>query len=310
MSELIMITGGTGLIGTNLKNRLELQGEEVVSLSSKDDLRDPTTAKNIFDNYKPKIVYHLAAKVGGIYANNNYKPEFYSDNILINTNVINNCVLSKVEHVFAMGTGCAYPKRLVGSLLKEEDFLDGIPEPTNDAYAYAKRGMLVHLQALNENNLINYTYCLPANIYGAYDNFHPMNSHVVPGLIRRFCESIEQGKDSINIWGDGSAKRDFLYIEDCITAMILLCNKRYNGVVNVSTGILTSINTLAEEIKKASNFNGRISWDTTFPTGQTSRLFDTAKINKLGWTHKTSLGEGIANTVNWFKKYKCDIRER
>jgi len=310
-NDRILITGGTGLIGTNLNNALREQGYESNAIgSSQYDLRDLTAVKLAFTEYKPTVVFHLAAKVGGIFANNTYKADFYSDNVLINTHVVNESINHGVEYMFAMGTGCAYPKRLEGSVLLEKDFLDGVPEITNDAYAYAKRGLLVHLEALAENEQINYTYCLPANIYGAHDNYHPTHSHVVPGLIRRFCEAKDDSLSEVKIWGDGSAKRDFLYIDDCVAAMILLAEKGLSGPVNIATGELTSIADLAVAIKQASKFSGNIEHNLSFPTGQKERLFDLERIKSIGWEAKHSLEDGLEKTVEWFEKNKNNIRER
>ena len=256
------------------------------------------------------MVYHLAAKVGGIFANSNYKADFYSDNVLINTNVVNACAASKVRYIFAMGTGCAYPKRLESETLHEKDFLDGIPEVTNDAYAYAKRGLLVHLQALNESTGLSFVYCLPANIYGPHDNYHPKNSHVVPGLIRRFCDAVDQKIPTVAIWGDGSARRDFLYIDDCIDAMLLLADREAQGVYNVSTSILTSIRELAEEIRVASAYQGKVEFDPSQPAGQMQRIFDTTKMDQLGWKPKVSFKDGIRKTVDWFRANRSSVRER
>lgn len=309
-NDRVLITGGTGLIGTNLHNQLIQEGFESNAISSQYDLRDPQMAKKAFDDFKPTLVFHLAARVGGIYANSNYKADFYSDNVLINTHVINECVRNQIKYVFAMGTGCAYPKRLEGNVLKEESFLDGIPEVTNDAYAYAKRGLLVHLNALFEAGVLNYCYCLPANIYGPHDNFHPTHSHVVPGLIRRFCEAKTHKQENVTIWGDGSAKRDFLYIDDCIDAMVLLTKQGFCGPINVATGQLTSINELAVAIKESCHFEGQIEHDMSYPTGQRERLFDMSKMKALEWKPKHSLKEGVQKTVVWFTNAKGNFSER
>jgi len=309
-SDRILITGGTGLIGANLVARLEQQGFELKSLSSQEDLRSRSITKNIFHNFKPTIVFHLAAKVGGILANSSYKSDFYSDNVLINTNVVNSSIENNVEYIFAMGTGCAYPKRLEKNILKEEDFLDGIPEFTNDAYAYAKRGLLVHLKALSDEKKINYVYCLPANIYGPNDNFHPKNSHVVPGLIRRFCDAVKDNQKEVFIWGDGTAKRDFMYIDDCIDAILLLTENHCQGTYNVSSQVLTSIKELAFIIKEATEFKGKIRFDENKPAGQMQRMFDNSRINSLGWKHKIDINLGIKQTVKWFMDNPNLIRER
>ena len=306
----ILVTGSSGLIGANLVKRLESLGYEVKGLDSKNDLRLASNAYKLFNDYKPNIVFHLAAKVGGIHANANFKADFYSDNILINTNVVNACIKNKVEYIFAMGTGCAYPKRLENSTLFEKDFLDGIPEVTNDAYAYAKRGLLVHLKSLEESGLIKYTYCLPANIYGPYDNFHPLNSHVVPGLIRRFSDAIDNNLNEIFIWGDGTAKRDFLFIDDCIDAMIKLAEVNYPGTVNVSSKSLTSIKVLAEIISKETNFKGLIKYDQTKLSGQSQRIMDSSKMNELGWDPKINIQQGIKKTISWFVENRSLIREK
>lgn len=308
--EKILITGASGLVGANLINSLKNSGYEVLGLDSKNDLRVASIADKIFSDFKPSIVFHLAAKVGGIHANANYKADFYSDNVLINTNVVNSCIKNDVEYIFAMGTGCAYPKRLENQILFEKDFLDGIPEVTNDAYAYAKRGLLVHLKSLEESEIIKYTYCLPANIYGPYDNFHPLNSHVVPGLIRRFSDANDNKQNEIFIWGDGSAKRDFLFIDDCINAIIKLAEIKFSGTVNVSSKLLTSIKDLAETISKVTSFKGLIKYDNTKLSGQSQRIMDSSKMNQLGWEPKIELYEGIEKTVSWFSENRSLIREK
>ncbi len=309
-NEKILITGASGLVGANLLNSLTNCGYEVLGIDSKNDLRVGSIADKIFNDFKPSIVFHLAAKVGGIHANANFKADFYSDNVLINTNVVNACIKNNVGYIFAMGTGCAYPKRLENQILLEKDFLDGIPEFTNDAYAYAKRGLLVHLKSLEESELIKYTYCLPANIYGPYDNFHPLNSHVVPGLIRRFYDAKNDNKNEIFIWGDGSAKRDFLFIDDCIDAIIKLAEIKLSGPVNVSSKTLTSIKDLAEKISEVTKFQGLIKYDKTKLSGQSQRIMDSSKMNQLGWDPKIDLYKGLEKTVSWFSENRSSIREK
>ena len=309
-SDRILVTGGTGLIGTNLTSRLRALGYEVLATGSERDLRSQSVVEKLFLQFRPTVVYHLAAKVGGIFANSNYKVDFYTDNVLINTHVVSACAAGDVRYVFAMGTGCAYPKRLESETLHEADFLDGVPEVTNDAYAYAKRGLLVHLQALAESRQLPYVYCLPANIYGPHDNYHPKNSHVVPGLIRRFCDAVESDAPEVAIWGDGSARRDFLYIDDCLDAMLLLTESGEQGVVNVATTKLTSVLELAFAVKDASGFSGNVTFDTSLPAGQMQRMFDSSKMTRLGWSPKTGFADGIARTVDWFRSHRAEVRER
>ena len=306
----ILVTGGSGLIGRNLVERLRRDGHEVVSTGSERDLRDASVAHALLREVRPDVVFHLAARVGGIYANSTQKPGFYRDNVLINTHLVDAAVDAEVGYVFAMGTGCAYPKRLEGEILREDDFMDGIPEGTNDAYAYAKRGMLVHLDAHAEHGALEYCYCLPANIYGPHDNFHPDHSHVVAGLIRRFVDSRDASAPEVSIWGDGSAMRDFLYIEDCIDAMLHILEHRFCGTINVATGEQTTIRTLAETIGAASGYPGAITYDTSMPAGQLRREFDASRIRSMGWGPRHALDEGITKTVAWFEANRDQVRER
>ena len=305
-----LVTGATGLIGRNLVARLEAMGADVVGVGSEHDLRDASVANDLLRKVRPTVVYHLAARVGGIYANSTQKSGFYLDNTLINTHLVEAAAGVGVEYVFAMGTGCAYPKRLEGEVLYEETYLDGIPEPTNDAYAYAKRGMLVHLAALRDEAALDFCFCIPANIYGAHDNFHPKHSHVVPALVRRFVEATDDGLPTVAIWGGGSAKRDFLYIQDCIDAMILIAEARFSGPVNIGTGKLTTIRELAETIGSVSGFPGQIVYDTSMPEGQSERVFAFDKIHGLGWEPRTQLRDGLAETTSWFRDNRSAVRER
>jgi GDP-L-fucose synthase len=308
-SDRILVTGASGLIGSNLVNRLRNEGHEVICCTSTTDLRDTSVTSRFFADVNPSIVFHLAAKVGGIHANSSYKSEFYYDNIMINTNVVKSSVDVGVDYFFAMGTGCAYPKRLEQSILSESDYLDGIPEPTNDAYAYAKRCLLVHLQSLPFNTM-NYTFCIPANIYGPFDNFDPLNSHVVPGLINRFFEAKTFDYEAVNVWGDGTARRDFLFIDDCIDAMILLANGNHFGSFNVSSGKLTSIKDLAFCIAAVTGYQGHISFDPSKLAGQSQRIFDNTKMNALGWSHQIDLDSGIRTTVDWLSSNSSSARRR
>ena len=263
-----------------------------------------------FVRCRPTVVFHLAAKVGGIYANIRFKSAFYRDNVLINTHVVDACERHAVRYVFAMGTGCAYPKRLEEEPLIEDAFLDGIPEATNDAYAYAKRGLLVHLQALKESGKLDYTYCLPSNIYGPHDNFHPEHSHVVPGLIRRFCDAADAGQPAVSVWGDGRARRDFLYVDDLVDATLLLARSGASGVYNVATARLTSVGELATTIREAAGYRGDIRHDTSLPVGQRQRIFDIRKVSSLGWAARTPVAEGVRRTVAWFREAGGSYRAR
>ncbi len=306
--EKTLITGCSGLVGTNLvKRMLEMNYNIITCSRSKGDwLVDLTSQKQaemLFEMVKPTAIIHLAAKVGGIHANSTNKADFYLENTLINTNVLREVQKRKIKYVFAMGTGCAYPKRLEGQELFEEDFLNGSPEPTNDAYAYAKRNMLVHLKAIKESSPnFNYHYCIPANIYGPHDNFDLMNSHVVPALVRKFVAAKKNNYPSVEIWGDGNAKRDFLYIDDLIEAMIcIMNNKKYYGAINVATNCSVKVNVLAKTIKEIVEYKGVVMYNSKFPNGQTSRQFNIEKISNMDWRPEINLTEGLTKTIEWYK---------
>ena len=306
----ILVTGGTGLVGRNLVERLRADGHQVVATGSEWDLREAQVARELLQEIRPRILFHLAARVGGIFANSTQKPGFYRDNVLINTHVLDAAVDAGVEYVFAMGTGCAYPKRLEGELLREEEYLDGVPEETNDAYAYAKRGMLVHLEALKEHGALDYCYCLPANLYGPHDNFHLEHSHVVPALVRRFVEATESGALEVAIWGDGTAMRDFLYVQECVDGGIRLLDERFSGPVNGAPGEQTQVRAGAQAQTGAAGYTGEITYDTTKPAGQRERVFDVQKIGSTGWSAAHTLETGIGRTIDWFCSHRGDFREQ
>ena len=303
----ILITGATGLVGVNLSGRLQELGADVFACGNtrgilRYDLTQSAEAELLFEIARPEIVIHLAARVGGIHANMNAKAQFYEENAAINTNVIAEARGCRVEYIMAMGTGCAYPKRLEGHELSEEDYLEGAPEPTNDAYAYAKRGMLAHLAAAGEQDGLRYSYVIPANIYGPGDNFHPLNSHVVPALVRRFVEAKKTNAAEVIIWGDGAAYRDFLYIDDLTDAMLLILENRFSGAVNVATGAPAGIQELAETIAELADYRGEIIFDPQKPAGQSIRLFNTEKIRALGFAPSRDLRAGLAATIAWYEK--------
>ena len=304
MSDTILVTGATGLIGTNLVGEMRRRGyRKVIATDVKDaDLTDFHQTQKLFAEHRPEILIHLAAMVGGILANSTRLCDFYEVNTLINTNVLVCARKSGVRKIHAMGTGCAYPKRLEGQVLVEKDFLDGLPEPTNYAYAYAKRNMLVHLMAMHDQHKVPYTCLIPANIYGPYDNFHPKHSHAVPGLLVRFLKAVEDGASEVEIWGSGRAERDFLYIEDCVDAILAVVNHPDAlGVYNISSGHRWSIRHLAEIIARETGFGGKLVFNPSYPDGQSTRVMSTQRMDELGWRAKFDLEQGMRKTVAWCK---------
>lgn len=300
--EKILITGSTGLIGNNLvkylcsKNRYQIINPTRRQLN----LLEADSVLDFVQSKRPDIVIHLAAKVGGIQANRTMKYDFYRENSCINNNVVNASIKAKVKYFLAMGTGCAYPKSLEGSRLFEESFLDGCPEPTNDAYAYAKRDLLVQLAAANEQFGFKFSYVIPANIYGPHDNFHPLHSHVVPGMIERANQVNLKGLCEFDVWGDGTPTRDFLYISDLISAINIILEQRFVGALNVASANPITITSLAKQVLMSFNLDVPIKFDSNYPNGQNERIFDNSKILKLGWSPEINLTEGINQTVKWY----------
>ncbi len=309
MKKKILLTGGTGLIGKNLNKTLSSK-YQIKSIGSEIDLKNEIKVRNLFLNFKPDILIHLAAKVGGIQANINNKLTFYLDNTLINTNVLKFAEIVNVKYIFAMGTGCAYPKKYENKNLFEDMFLDGVPEETNNAYAYAKRNLLVHLKYLYESKKIPYCYCIPSNIYGPHDNFHPINSHVIPGLIKKIHHSKIKKKKIHKVWGTGNAKRDFLYIEDLISAIAKILKKRSLGSINVASNKLISIKKAAEIISNEIGYEGKLTFDVKKPEGQLQRKFNISKIKKIKWKNNTNFSKGIKKTVKWFLNNQNKLREK
>ena len=296
-----LITGAGGLIGKNLSTKMRKQGYSILDVdSSAVDLTDQHSALEFLKHAKPRMIIHLAAKVGGIRANMNNKFDFINANLLINTNLVNAAIKSNVQKIYAAGTGCAYPTRLEGSLLRAELFLDGLPEPTNAAHAFAKRVLLNHLEAARESGVMDYCYFIPANIYGAHDNFNLTESHVVPGLMHRLYLSKNQEETEFQVWGDGTAKRDFLHIEDCCEAIITCLENDYSGRLNIASGKQVSIRQLAFELRNLICPDIHLNFGEPSENGQSTRVMCTKKISKLGWSPKVDLTQGLGNTYNWF----------
>jgi GDP-L-fucose synthase len=312
-NECILVTGGTGLVGNNLLHEMARRGYmNVVRTGVEDvDLTDWRQTLALFEKIRPRSVIHLAAMVGGIYANSTRLCDFYEINTLINTHVVLAARKTGVKRFHAMGTGCAYPKRLEGRLLVEKDFLDGTPEPTNYAYAYAKRNMLVHLMAQRDQHGLPYTCLIPANLYGPHDNFHPKYSHVVPGLLVRFLKAVEEGAKEVEVWGTGKVERDFLYVEDLVEAIIFLVEREDAvGLYNISSGGQHAIAEVAETIAKVSGFQGRLTYNTAYPDGQSTRIMSTERMDALGWKARFSLEEGLRRTVEWCRENPDKWRAR
>jgi GDP-L-fucose synthase len=304
------VAGHTGMVGSALVRHLKSKKVEiVVKKRSQLDLLDQNQVKNFFKNQKIDQVYIAAAKVGGIHANNIYPANFIYENLMIEINIIHNAFLSGVRKLLFLGSSCIYPKNIRTSLT-EESLLTGKLEPTNEPYAIAKIAGIKMCESYNrqygKSHNIDYRSVMPTNLYGPGDNYHPINSHVIPGLINRFHEAKIKKLSSVTVWGTGKAKREFLYVDDMARASIHIMNlkkKIYNqntspmcSHINIGCGSDISIRDLAKTIKDVVGFKGKIIYDKTKPDGNPKKLMSSKLINELGFKAKTKLQDGLIQT--------------
>lgn len=287
------------MVGSAILRNLQDKGfSNFVLKSSKElDLRDAKAVADFFEEEKPEFVFLAAAKVGGIVANNTYRADFLYENLMIQNNVIHEAYKNKVEKLLFLGSSCIYPK-LAPQPLKEEYLLTGLLEPTNEPYAIAKIAGIKMCDAYRSQYGCNFISVMPTNLYGPNDNYDLQNSHVLPAMIRKFHEAKLNGT-SVELWGTGSPKREFLHADDMAEACVFLM-ENYNepGLVNIGTGEDLSIKELAEMIQKITKFEGEIIWDHTKPDGTPRKLMDVSKLHHLGWKHKIALEEGITKVYH------------
>ena len=298
----VLVTGGSGFLGSHLVGKLKDLGADVFAPGSKDfDLRLKDKCRTVVKNQD--IVIHLAAKVGGIGFNRDHAGEMYFDNILMGALLMEEARLAQVEKFVALGTICAYPK-FTPVPFREEKLWDGYPEETNAPYGLAKKMLLVQSQAYRQQYGFNSIYLLPVNLYGPGDNFDPASSHVIPALIKKVFDAKKNKKNSITVWGTGKPTREFLYVEDAARGIILASEKYDKSEpVNLGAGFEISIRSLAEKICFFSGFRGKIIWDRSKPDGQPRRMLDTAKAtSEFGFSASTTFDVGLKNTIAWYCK--------
>ncbi|GGC67196.1 GDP-L-fucose synthase [Hoyosella rhizosphaerae] len=304
------VAGHRGMVGSAIWRKLESEGftNLIGRTSSELDLRDRHAVFDFFADTKPRYVALAAAKVGGIMANNTYPADFLSENMQIQVNVMDAALAQRVERLQFLGSSCIYPK-FAPQPIKEDYLLTGHLEPTNDAYAIAKIAGIVQVQAVRRQHGLPWISAMPTNLYGPGDNFSPTGSHVLPALIRRFDEARESGATSVENWGTGSPRREFLHVDDMAAAVFHLF-EHYDGPsqVNVGTGRDTTIKEIAEMVAAAVGYQGEIAWDTSKPDGTPRKLLDVSRLAESGWTSSVDLRDGITSTVEWYRTNKEHIR--
>ncbi len=303
-SAKIYIAGMYGMVGSAIARTLRAQGyENLVGHSSKElDLTSQQAVFDFFKAEKPDYVFLAAAKVGGIYANNTYPADFIYSNICIQTNIIHSSYIFRVRKLLFLGSSCIYPK-FADQPMKEECLLTGELEPTNEPYALAKIAGIKMCQAYNRQYHTHFISCMPTNLYGPNDNYDIMNAHVLPALIRKVHEAKTNKQASFTVWGTGTPRREFLYVDDLADACVFLM-KEYlqNETINVGSGQEVTIRELAETLKDAVGFKGELVFDASKPDGTPRKLLDVSRLHALGWKTKVSLKEGISRSYEDFLK--------
>jgi GDP-L-fucose synthase len=316
MSEIdhdskIFVAGHRGLVGSALVRNLQAKGYRNLVLRTRQEL-DLTSADAVaafFASEKPDVVIDAAAKVGGIHANNIYPADFIRDNLLIQNNLIDHAWKNGVKKFVFLGSTCIYPK-LAPQPMKEEYLLTGALEPTNEWYAVAKIAGIKMCQAYRRQYGFDAISLMPTNLYGPGDNFHLENSHVLPALIRKFHTAKLEGADVVTIWGTGTPRREFLYVDDMADATVFLMESYSDEqIVNLGVGDDVTIRELAETVQRTVGFGGRLAFDVTKPDGTPRKLVDVSRLNNLGWKATVSLEEGIRRTYEWFLQHESDFRQ-
>jgi GDP-L-fucose synthase len=309
--DKIYIAGHKGMVGSSIIRLLESKGYKNLLTSSHNelDLTNQIQVQDFFEKERPDYVILSAAKVGGIYANNSYPADFIYQNIMIEANVINSAFINKVKRLLFLGSSCIYPKSFYEPI-KENDLLSNVLEKTNESYAIAKIAGIKLCEAYNRQHGTDFRSIMPTNLYGINDNFHPENSHVIPGLMKRFHEAKINNFKEVTVWGSGNAMREFLNVDDLAMAALFVLGidkKIYDentsptiSHINVGTGKDVTIKKTAEIMKEIVGFKGRLIFDTSKPDGTNRKLLDVSRLSGMGWNYSIGLKEGLKQTYSWY----------
>lgn len=296
----ILITGANGLVGKALTDELENRGYENVFCVTREkcDLLDTHETASLFEREEPEFVFHAAAKVYGIMGNMKNKALSFYDNVMINTNVIDAAQKVQVKKITAMGTGAIYPFPSPSLPLKESDIFMGRPHGAENSYAHAKRAMLAMLEAYEESFDLEWAYVVSCNLFGPHDTFDTNFGHVVPSLVKKFYDA-KQKNSNVEVWGDGSAQRDFLYVKDTASVVIDIM-QNCAGAVNIGSGRVYSIKQIVDMLAEISGMQGHVVWDSSKPNGQDYRAYDLSKVRDMGFVPEHTIYQGLEETWEWY----------
>ncbi|PTP61009.1 GDP-fucose synthetase [Vibrio splendidus] len=315
----IYVAGHQGMVGSAIVRKLSMQNNvEIIVRTRKElDLTNQQAVSNFFKTEKIDQVYLAAAKVGGIVANNTYPADFIYENLMIECNIINSAHSADIQSLLFLGSSCIYPK-LAEQPMRESALLSGTLEETNEAYAIAKIAGIKLCESYNRQYSRDYRSVMPTNLYGAFDNFHPENSHVIPALLRRFHEAKQNSDKEVIAWGSGKPMREFLYVDDMADASIHVMNLDREiycsntapmlSHINVGTGVDCTIRELVETVARVVGFTGKVKFDTTKPDGAPRKLMNVDRIKSLGWQYSVDLEQGLTLAYDWFLKNQNNYR--
>ena len=307
----IYIAGHKGMVGSAIWRALKFKGyNNLIGKTSKEiDLRNQKDVLYFYEQEKPDVVIDAAAKVGGILANNDFPYQFLMENLQIQNNLIDGAHKTGVEKFIFLGSSCIYPK-FASQPLKEEYLLTDSLEPTNEMYAIAKISGVKACQAISKQYNKDFVSLMPANLYGSFDNFDLKTSHVLPAMLRKFHEAKINNHSEVSVWGSGTPKREFLFVDDMAEAVVFALENKLPGYLyNVGSGKEITIKELAEIIQRVTGHQGEIVWDSSKPDGTPRKLLDVSKIKEIGWEYKTDLQQGIEKTYAWFLDNMKNIKE-